>query len=342
MYMINKANIMNYAFKNEDPYVFVSYSHEDKIDVVKDIEKLAERGVNIWYDTNIKIGDNWERYAKPMLEGENCMAVLYYASLASLVSTPCYDELHCAKIIFDNYTRATLLKLRDIKLIEETERNSKKIIPIVLFDGQVSQLFDKLLQTAKTSTAIQGSEIEWIRQYIFHGNKVLYGKHKKEGSHISEIVDALKELPKSVFTTPANMRQSVSKHDDKPIKSKDENKKTGGGKIYYRLIGRNQEEISPKLSKGDLVNILIADYINTNAGVTTDDICAEFPFGKGNRRIVEEEWVINKITVNNPYAIKKYLSLSKGTRVATLLGWDVYTDKFIEKAEKIGYRIIQL
>ena len=36
-----------------EPYIFVSYAHEDKEEVYEIVEKMQKRGYRIWYDAGI-------------------------------------------------------------------------------------------------------------------------------------------------------------------------------------------------------------------------------------------------------------------------------------------------
>ncbi len=44
------------AYEGSEPYIFVSYSHEDAAAVYPEIEWLRQQGVNIWYDEGISPG----------------------------------------------------------------------------------------------------------------------------------------------------------------------------------------------------------------------------------------------------------------------------------------------
>ena len=38
------------AYKGDEPYVFVSYAHDDSSRVYPEITRLRDQGFNIWYD----------------------------------------------------------------------------------------------------------------------------------------------------------------------------------------------------------------------------------------------------------------------------------------------------
>ncbi len=47
------------AYDGDEPYVFVSYSHEDESAVYKEIRWLQDQRVNVWYDEDISPGTEW-------------------------------------------------------------------------------------------------------------------------------------------------------------------------------------------------------------------------------------------------------------------------------------------
>lgn len=47
------------AYKGDEPYVFVSYSHSNSSAVYSELVWLKEAGFNIWYDEGISPGFAW-------------------------------------------------------------------------------------------------------------------------------------------------------------------------------------------------------------------------------------------------------------------------------------------
>ena len=44
------------AYQGDEPYVFVSYAHDDAPVVYPEISRLRDQGFNIWYDEGIEPG----------------------------------------------------------------------------------------------------------------------------------------------------------------------------------------------------------------------------------------------------------------------------------------------
>ncbi len=79
----------------ENPYIFISYSGEDKELVWRDVLEFQRRGYNIWIDEkNLdKTQDSWRYNALPAIEDMDCELVVFYVSRHSLISEGCYLEL---------------------------------------------------------------------------------------------------------------------------------------------------------------------------------------------------------------------------------------------------------
>ena len=64
------------AFDGDEPYVFVSYSHEDDELVHPQIRWLQEQGFNVWWDEGISPGASWRTELTDAL-GE-CSLIIYF------------------------------------------------------------------------------------------------------------------------------------------------------------------------------------------------------------------------------------------------------------------------
>lgn len=74
----NKFRMPFKAYLGDDPYVFVSYAHADKLEVYPIIDYLNKMGIKIWYDEGIPVSENWiESIAEKLLQ---CSAFLVFIS----------------------------------------------------------------------------------------------------------------------------------------------------------------------------------------------------------------------------------------------------------------------
>ena len=81
-----------YEGQNE-PYIFISYSHEDTDIVYQDLKFLSDSGARLWYDRGMHAGQDWQTHALNKIMAPNCRAVIFYLSPNSLRSKAVLREL---------------------------------------------------------------------------------------------------------------------------------------------------------------------------------------------------------------------------------------------------------
>lgn len=55
----NRPEINANRYFGKEPYVFISYAHNDKDIIYPIIKKLQDNGIRVWYDKRIEAGDEW-------------------------------------------------------------------------------------------------------------------------------------------------------------------------------------------------------------------------------------------------------------------------------------------
>ena len=83
------------AYRGSEPFVFVSYAHADKQLVEPIIAGLHARGLRIWFDDGLDVGDIWEEVLAERVK--QCAAMLCLVSPRFTDSNNCLDEIHNAK-----------------------------------------------------------------------------------------------------------------------------------------------------------------------------------------------------------------------------------------------------
>lgn len=83
------------AYEGDDPFVFVCYAHEDRVEVYRELHRLREAGFNIWYDEGISIGADWTDEIATAIA--DCAHFLFFASPRALQSHNCLDEVQLAR-----------------------------------------------------------------------------------------------------------------------------------------------------------------------------------------------------------------------------------------------------
>ena len=80
------------AYQGNEPYIFVSYAHDDAAYVYPEIVHLRDQGFNIWYDEGIRPGASWRDEVALALT--QCKLFLFFASPRSVASTNCLKEVN--------------------------------------------------------------------------------------------------------------------------------------------------------------------------------------------------------------------------------------------------------
>jgi len=82
------------AYDGEDPYLFISYSHQDAHLVYPEIIQLHESGYNIWYDEGVAASNEWpEEIANAVL---GCSVFICFVSPRATESINCRNEINLA------------------------------------------------------------------------------------------------------------------------------------------------------------------------------------------------------------------------------------------------------
>ncbi len=82
------------AYRGDDKYLFVSYSHADSDRVLSELGRLSAAGFNIWYDEGISPGHNWRNELALKIEGASVFVV--FITPNSIKSKNCLREVSYA------------------------------------------------------------------------------------------------------------------------------------------------------------------------------------------------------------------------------------------------------
>jgi TolB-like protein len=80
------------AYNGPDPYIFVSYAHDDAATVYPELMRIREAGFNIWYDEGIRPGSTWRDEVALALT--QCSLFLFFVTPRSVESKNCQQELN--------------------------------------------------------------------------------------------------------------------------------------------------------------------------------------------------------------------------------------------------------
>ncbi len=130
------------AYEGDEPFVFVSYSHTDKLQVYPIIDYLNKIGLNIWYDEGIPISENWKRSIVENLD--KCNAFLVFVTPHIIDSEYVRKEINYAmkmrKPFFTIYLKETELPHELMFDMDEIQAMKKYLMP-------ETEFYDKLRNT---------------------------------------------------------------------------------------------------------------------------------------------------------------------------------------------------
>lgn len=82
------------AYRGEEPFVFISYSHRDSERVFQEITWLRDQGINIWYDEGIEAGREWRDEIASAIA--RASALIYFVTPDAAQSENCRNEVNFA------------------------------------------------------------------------------------------------------------------------------------------------------------------------------------------------------------------------------------------------------
>ena len=135
------------AYMGDEPFVFVSYVHADKLEVYPIIDYLNKMGINIWYDEGIPISENWKKSIAVNLE--QCKTFLVFISHHIIDSEYVRKEISFAlkkhKPFFAVYLKETILPTELEFEIADIQAMMKYLMPETEFYNKLKDLLSRSL-----------------------------------------------------------------------------------------------------------------------------------------------------------------------------------------------------
>ncbi|MFX1444176.1 MAG: toll/interleukin-1 receptor domain-containing protein [Promethearchaeota archaeon] len=128
------------AYIGNEPFLFVSYTHKDKMEVYPILEKLYNSGINIWYDEGIPLSTDWcNTLAEKILD---CNVFLSFISPYVNESDNTQDEIQFA---INEKKTFLAVYLSEGDLSPGLKMRMRRIQGIEKFNMDQERFFDKLL-----------------------------------------------------------------------------------------------------------------------------------------------------------------------------------------------------
>jgi hypothetical protein len=136
------------AYEGDGPFIFVSYSHTDRLQVYPIIDYLNKTGINIWYDEGIHVSEDWKNSIADNLE--RCSAFLVFITPHIIDSVTVNKEISFAlkkqKPFFSVYLKETQLPSKLEFEIGDIQHMKKYLMSDTEFYNKLNSLFKRVLK----------------------------------------------------------------------------------------------------------------------------------------------------------------------------------------------------
>lgn len=88
------SNLPDFVYNGSEPFIFVSYAHQDRDIVAPLVRGLQRQGFRVWFDVGIEHGSLWAEALAQKLT--SCHCILFFLSPDSAVSHHCRNEISFA------------------------------------------------------------------------------------------------------------------------------------------------------------------------------------------------------------------------------------------------------
>ncbi len=235
-----------FPYDGMEPYIFISFSHEDEDDVFPAIEALDAMGYRIWYDRGIAPGTEWpEIIAEHLFHSD---VVIAFLSNHSMHSHNCRKEFNYA---LQKDKNVLPILLEDIQLSPGMEMQMSSIQAILGY--QLSSL-EKLINEIKNTKFLDNCRKEKTKKIVhyfklyrqFTGEEILI-----ENSGFS-IGRKEEECDYCIKENLAISKKHVSFIIDADKCLIEDNNSTNGTFLNKRRLEKTEQAV---LNEGDIIQI---------------------------------------------------------------------------------------
>lgn len=179
-------------YSGSEPYIFVSYVHDDAAAVFPIIEHMVARGYRVWYDEGIHPGSNWKKVIADRLD-----CCTYFVAMISPrypSSKYCMQELNLA------------------------DNDDKPLLPIYLEEFRLPALLRLTLsgRQAVQYFALDDEESFYEKLFITDGLEECQGEATAEAPQAPPAAPAVAEEPKPEEPAPAPEPQETPEPSESP------------------------------------------------------------------------------------------------------------------------------
>lgn len=183
------------AYKGNDPYVFVSYSHKDSEAVFQELQELRQSGYRVWYDEGIDPGNEWPEEVAAALSGAEMFLV--FISTTAVASQNVRNEINFA---INNRKPFLAVHLVETDLPAGLQLRMGDIQAIMKHRMPIEGYRRKLQKALPLTLRIPGHEIEPA--------EVALGPRKTVAVHFEEFAENVSGKPTGAKNPALASRQS--------------------------------------------------------------------------------------------------------------------------------------
>lgn len=175
------------AYLGDEPYLFVSYAHVDKISVYSIIEGLYQRKARIWYDEGIQASSNWMGEIADKIEKCNCF--LIFITPKALQSDTVQKEINYA---IRKKKRMFIIYLEETNLSSEIDFQIGGIQALFKYKMTEEAFWRKLMNELSEVTSKLDDNLE-VETSIVDNSLIVTVKTKKGVTGDSGIVGGISQ-----------------------------------------------------------------------------------------------------------------------------------------------------
>jgi hypothetical protein len=132
-------NIPGATYEGSQPYIFISYAHNDAAGVLPVVARLQADGCRVWFDQGILPGKAWDENVGEKLAG--CQCLIAFVSRSYIASSNCRDELSMGRRLGKNML---LVYLEDVQLTPGMKMRYSRLFALFRHRMPEEEFFSKL------------------------------------------------------------------------------------------------------------------------------------------------------------------------------------------------------
>ena len=190
------------AYNGNEPYAFISYSHQDRDAAMEIIEQMNRDSFRVWFDEGIKPGSEWDDNIASHIE--NCGVLIALISSNYLSSENCRDELNFARDLLKD---RLLVFLEDVTLPSGMAMRMNRIQFIFRYKYESAEDFYAKFYSAKGMDNVRAQA-----DGLPSANAIISAAPKVSGKTRKVRIAGFEELTKLGYT-PLSIAQRLVKND---------------------------------------------------------------------------------------------------------------------------------